>query len=998
MYRGLRLTALALTASVALCACFGEDNGEDPPQLAFPEPPPIPGPPSPPPPPTPPPITEIGPPVRHWHLNARNAFDGLILLSNGGTTTGLDRNEIAGGVVIVPAGFDDQANVEAFSSESGKTYWVSAEAPQGTLERTDSTAFGATASLYQFHQYRKDAEDATLELIVSAVDLQVIDFSDLQTHPNDVCPWVPSGALDHPRCFDQVSATVEMDIVVYDPTDADANGHFRTLDHHAGASQISGYNSRWAWNPAYVPARSHELAFPAKPIFRSDQFTSSLGFVPDIITTGQDARLQLARDSVVSLDLSAVPREGVFGVTVAIHALSHNRQAREAYARAMLRDPVRLGGVAVNSTGLTELKPPDPLPELGTPDLPECAAPEGQEYPAGGGRVQFTESSYLVPEFEQAYATIFVERVGGSQGTQVVTVSSQDGTAVAGSEYESLRQDIAFHDGDDIPRAIALLVRSDARASGDTDLTLTLSAAANCGQVGDPASTRVTIVDDDQRPGGGGGGPPASGTVGGTVSGLQGSGLVLEDRANLVDLAIAADGPFVFDRAYPAGAAYDVRVQANPVNPAQVCSVANGAGTSAGAAISNVEVSCDPPAPVGSLDPTFGSAGKAVITSLGAADQIAALADGKILARAGSVIARFLGNGALDTTFGTNGAVSVTYESATATRVNSFTVQPDGRILVTGAFVRTSLDNDVAVARLNPDGSTDATFGAGGKAYVVRSGSFEQGVKSLVQSDGRIVVAGNADVPPPGLVSYNDFSVVRLNADGAVDATFGAADGRTVVDIAGRTDILKTAALQADDRIVVTGRVAPGGGANPDLGIVRFNADGTIDTAFGANGKVRLDVAAAGEWDEPTGMALQPDGRIVIAMQSNEPGLAFPFSVARFDPNGSLDATFAGTGVARTPIGAGNALSNAVAIQADGRIVLVGSAPSATVNDFGIVRYLPTGVLDTTFDGDGVLTVDFFGGNDSAKAVALQSDGRIVVGGTALNGASFSLALMRVMP
>jgi uncharacterized delta-60 repeat protein len=1006
MFRFTRPALLVLAAALTLCACGGEEVSEEPIAISEPAAPlPATSPVQPPAPPPTQPITEIGAPTRLWSLEARNAFDKSRILATGTSESAVDIDSIAGGVVIVPAGFDRDANVEAFSSASGKTYWVSAEAPHGAADQPDTTNFGATSLLIQAHWYRKETASAKLELVVSAVDLQVIDHSDWRTHPN-VCPWVPSGTLDHPRCFDQVSATVEMDVLVLDdgvdggPCRTEQDGRTcKVLDWYSGASQITGYNSRWLWNPAYLGSlRKGMDNLTAKPIFRPNQFSSSVGFVPDIITTGQDGRLTLAQDSVLQLDLSSVPERGQVAVVVIVRALAHDRQAREAYARAMLRDPVRIGGVVVNSTGLSELKPPTTIPAAGTASLPECAAPVGEAYPSTGGVVQFGSPSYLVAEFEQTYATIFVERAGSSQGTHIVTVSSTDGTARAGSEYEAFRQTIVFHDGDDVPRAIRIPVNQDARATGDTQLTLSLSAQGNCGRIGNVESTLVTIVDDDQRPAGGGLTPPTPATLGGTVSGLAGSGLVLQERINLLDLPITHDGSFVFNREYPANAAYDVVVRTNPSNPTQICRITNGTGTSAGTPITNVAVTCETPAPAGALDPTFGSAGKAVDAVRGAADQIAVLADGKILARFSSVLTRYLSDGALDTSFGANGALSVVFDSATATRVNSFTVQPDGKILVTGAFVRTSLDNDIAVARFNADGSPDTTFGAGGKTYVVRSGSFEQGVVSLVQSDGRIVVASNADVPPPGLFGYSDFGVLRLNANGSVDTAFGTADGRTVVDIGGRTDIVTAAVLQPDDRVIVTGRVASSGGENPDIGIARFNADGTLDTTFGTSGKVRLDVDGSGEWDEPTAMALQTDARILIAMQSKQTGVAYPFSVARFEPNGSLDATFGTAGVARTPIGSGNALSNGVAIQSDGKIVLVGQVPSATVNDFGVVRYLPNGAIDTSFDGDGILTVDFFADLDAANDVAIQPNGRIVVGGTARNGTALSLTLIRVLP
>jgi uncharacterized delta-60 repeat protein len=1008
MYR-TTIAATFMAACFLLTGCLGEGDTEDPPQLDLQAPTPISAPaPNPPTVPPPPPLVQTSPPLRVWTLLTRNAFDGLTILDEDSTFAAVDEKQIAGGVPIVPAGFDANADVEAYSNASGKTYWVSAEAPHGDMTKPDTTAYGAGSYMWQVYMYRKESEAATLQLIVSAVDLQVIDYSDRFTHPN-VCPWIPSGTLDHPRCFDQVSALVDMDVFVQDtteicPTGSKSPDACKVVDWYAGAAQIAGYNTRWTWNPGYVSSyRSPDGTLPltsrtAKPIFRSTDFTSSLGFVPDIITTGQDGRLTLARNIVLNLDISEIKLKGKFTVTVKVRALAHNRQAREAYARAMLRDPVRIGGVETVTTGLTELAPPETLPAIGEPDAPQCEAPIGVPF-SGGGVVQFGAPAYTIAEFELGYETIFVERVGSSIGKQVVTVTSSDGTAIAGEDYDSVRQQIVFHDGDNVPRAITIPVRNNANATGDSALTLELSAEPNCGVIGARRSTVVTIVDDDQRQSGGGiGNPPPAVTLGGSVVGLAGSGLVLEDRTNSAELAVTANGNFTFARNYSPGTAYDVRIKFNPTNPAQVCSVTNGVGTTTTTATTDILVNCATPAAVGSLDPTFGDAGKFTSTTLGAADQIELQSDGKIVALISTSVRRFLPNGSPDASFGSGGLATVNFGGGGTAIVNSITLQPDGKILVTGSLKRTAVDDDIAVTRLMADGTLDASFGSSGTAFVVNADNFEQGVKALVQADGRIVVASTWDVPPAGQRSFVDFAVVRLGADGVVDNTFGT-NGRTVVDIAGRTDLVKAAALQADGRIVVVGRVAASGSANPDLGVVRFHADGTLDTAFASNGILRRDVTGRLEWDEPEDVAVQADGRIVVAMQARfDSAVPYPFSLVRFEPQGSLDTTFGTDGVARTAIGTGNALARALALQADGKIVVVGQVASATVNDFGIVRYLATGALDLSFDGDGILLLDFFAASDSAADVAIQSDGKLIAAGTAQTGGGFRLAMVRVIP
>lgn len=258
------------------------------------------------------------------------------------------------------------------------------------------------------------------------------------------------------------------------------------------------------------------------------------------------------------------------------------------------------------------------------------------------------------------------------------------------------------------------------------------------------------------------------------------------------------------------------------------------------------------------------------------------------------------------------------------------------------------------------------------------------------------MVVGTAATPDQfGLVG-GDFGVARYTSAGLPDPGFGT-DGKVITNIAGRTDLGYAVAVQADGKIVVAGRVANTGGDNPDIGVVRYETDGTPDAGFGAAGIVR--VVTPDTWDEVAEMAIQPDGNIVVTGRHQLLGETYRFMVARFDPLGNLDLSFGGTGIVTDAFSTDNDFAEGMALQADGKIIAVGQVGNLSGNpDFAIERFNTDGTLDMDFGTDGRLTVDFFGAPDVAYAVTVQADGKIVVAGAALNGVSTGVGLVRVLP
>jgi uncharacterized delta-60 repeat protein len=236
-------------------------------------------------------------------------------------------------------------------------------------------------------------------------------------------------------------------------------------------------------------------------------------------------------------------------------------------------------------------------------------------------------------------------------------------------------------------------------------------------------------------------------------------------------------------------------------------------------------------------------------------------------------------------------------------------------------------------------------------------------------------------------------------ADGDLDPTFG--DGGVVRLGTTSPYGAPSIALQADGRIVVCDAIEEGG-SGYDAWVARFNRDGTPDTGFGVKGAVALSFDTSGADDLCSAIAIDSNGRIVIAGVRSHPdfGTSYPhFLVARLDADGSLDPTFAaGAGFVEFVFGdSGLGAARAVALDADGRIVVAGGAQLVSLDeDFAVARLMPDGSFDTSFNATGELTFGYFPGSfsyDYATHVAVDSQGRIVLSGMA----SSSAALARLM-
>jgi uncharacterized delta-60 repeat protein len=320
-----------------------------------------------------------------------------------------------------------------------------------------------------------------------------------------------------------------------------------------------------------------------------------------------------------------------------------------------------------------------------------------------------------------------------------------------------------------------------------------------------------------------------------------------------------------------------------------------------------------------------------------------------------------------------------------ADSVNGLAIQPDGKIVAVGVSYGRSneFSYELTLVRYNADGSLDPSFGAGGKVFTDfgdgTTASLDFASSVALAPDGKIVVAGGARLRG---TTNDNFALARYNADGSLDATFGSG-GKVVTDLGGRetgTDV----ALAPGGKTVVVGstQTSP---TDVRVAAATYNQDGTLDNGFDGDGKL------VGEPGYASNVVVQPTGKLVLAgMMRTSPNPYFTLS--RLNKDGRIDTRFGNGGKASVADFVTGSGGEGLAEDSTGRLVAVGSVGGPTI-DFALARFDANGRLDPSFGNSGKMRTDF-GGTDSAEAVALGADGKIVAGGTSND----NFAVARYLP
>lgn len=391
-------------------------------------------------------------------------------------------------------------------------------------------------------------------------------------------------------------------------------------------------------------------------------------------------------------------------------------------------------------------------------------------------------------------------------------------------------------------------------------------------------------------------------------------------------------------------------------------------------------------------DSTFNGTGRKIFTvgaNLDFGDNIALQPDGKIIMTGASMflggtvnlgVARLNSDGSFDNSFGTAGVSLVDLGGLQAQGgfEPEIAIQPDGKILVCG-YGWNVADEDIFVCRLLPNGNLDPTFGLGGKVFASLAGAGQPDAAYAITIDatGNIYVCGSARTGQ--FATTNDVAIIKLTSSGAFDPSFSG-DGKLLLDLSGSWDFAYGIAVRNDGKIIVTGY----SGMPANFFAIRLMTDGSYDPTFGTAGKTTLDITGNNVADECWGMALTPDEKIIMvgdAFQSSTG--SFDAAIVQLTANGTPDITFSGDGIATFPISTETTIMRNAIVQPNGKYLVSGSAKISGNDDYAILMLNPDGTLDPTFNQTGIYTIDVSGQayGDIGYGLALQQDGKILLSG-----------------
>jgi uncharacterized delta-60 repeat protein len=336
----------------------------------------------------------------------------------------------------------------------------------------------------------------------------------------------------------------------------------------------------------------------------------------------------------------------------------------------------------------------------------------------------------------------------------------------------------------------------------------------------------------------------------------------------------------------------------------------------------------------------------------------------------------------LDTGFGTNG--KVVSGSPKQCLAQAVAIQSDGKIVVVGYFFNGTYRR-FTIFRYHTDGTLDSNFNKKGRiTYFIGTDSKAYAV--AIQSDNKILAAGSAH---DGGYSM---ALRRHNQDGTLDTLFG---NRGLVTVEyGIYDGAYSIAIQTDGKIIIAGSSSDN--SKGHFALVRFKQNGTLDSSFGKDGLV---TTIFDKYSHATKLMIQTDGKIIAAGSSdtgsgsNGMGLNSRFAMARYNKDGSLDKNFHYNGKLYLDFDSGASYCNSAVLQKDGKIVASGYMSTGKSFNFVLARFNTDGYLDNSFGSKGKVITSFL--NAQAYSLIIQSDGKLILGGTISNGKNSDFALVR---
>lgn len=397
----------------------------------------------------------------------------------------------------------------------------------------------------------------------------------------------------------------------------------------------------------------------------------------------------------------------------------------------------------------------------------------------------------------------------------------------------------------------------------------------------------------------------------------------------------------------------------------------------------------------GSLDLTFDSDGK--VTTHAASKEAEAQSmvlqkDGKIIVAGyrgapenDIVLVRYNENGSLDKSFDTDGIVT-TAISGSNLRAYSVALQKDGKILAAGSS-SIGVTEVMILVRYNVNGSLDTSFNHSGILTSAIGAVFTEVYAIAIQKDGKIVMTGAVS---NDAVDFN-IAVIRFNSDGTLDNTFDV-DGIVVTDLGSLYDFANTLVIQGDGKIVVTA-YSKTQATRGLMVVVRYSSDGSLDNTFDQDGKLYTIIVNSSA--RANSIVLQSDQKLVLGAATDN-GNGLGYVLARYNTDGSVDTTFDTDGyVFSSSFGSFIELAYTVALQSDEKILVTGYRSDASGQNFMIKRYHKDGSIDDSFGQEGKVITDFGNADDEAKAIALQSDDKIIVAGISFKAGITDFAIAR---